>query len=170
MALGQLYDNGMGGLKQSCSQAVLLYKKVCETGPWADSQYGPREGVKEFRRGRESSALTLSLLAALEGYEVAQYNAAWILMRSKGMEEGTVVFSPNAKKNVKMRYETAASLLLSLSSQNAHNAESNVLLGDIFMGGYQVPHNLNRSALFFERAAEAGNALGESVRTLQHMP
>ena len=51
-----------GGLKQSCAQAVMLYKKVCEIGPWTDHSYGPREAVKEFRKGTESSALLLSLL------------------------------------------------------------------------------------------------------------
>jgi SEL1 protein len=160
LALAQLYDNGMGGLKRSCRQAVLRYKKVCEVGPWVDSTHGPREAVREFRRGREGSALTLSLLAALEGYEVAQFNAAWMLMRGKGMEESNVIFSASRKKNTKMRYETAASVLLQLTQQSPGNAESNLLLGDIFMGGYQVSLNLNSSAVYYERAAEGGSVLG----------
>lgn len=160
MALAQLYDNGMGGLKRSCRQAVLRYKKVCEVGPWVDSTHGPREAVREFRKGREGSALTLSLLAALEGYEVAQFNAAWMLMRGKGIEESNVIFSSSGKKNTKMRYETAASVLLQLAQQSPANAESNLLLGDIYMGGYQVSLNLNNSAVFYERAAEGGSVLG----------
>jgi TPR repeat protein len=150
----------MGGLKRSCRQAVLRYKKVCEVGPWVDSTHGPREAVREFRRGREGSALTLSLLAALEGYEVAQFNAAWMLMRGKGMEESNVIFSTSRKKNTKMRYETAASVLLQLTQQSPANAESNLLLGDIFMGGYQVSLNLNSSAVYYERASEGGSVLG----------
>ena len=160
MALAQLYDNGLGGLKQSCAQAVLLYKKVCEIGPWTDHSNGPRESVKEFRKGKESSALILSLLAAMEGYEVAQYNAAWMLMRNKGMEDSDVCFALKMKTNMKIRYETSAALLSSLSLQNPYNSESNILLGDIYMGGYIVPHNLNYSAMHYERAADAGNALG----------
>ena len=160
MALAQLYDNGLGGLKQSCKQAALLYKKVCEIGPWVDEFQGPREAVKEFRKGKESSALTLSLLAAMEGHEVAQFNAAWMLLRNKGMEESNISFSPKMKDNMRIRYETAAGLLNDLTLQQPMNAESNILLGDIYMGGYIVPHNLNSSALHYERAADAGNALG----------
>lgn len=160
MALAQLYDNGLGGLKQSCGQAVLLYKRVAEIGPWVDHSNGPREAVKEFRRGKESSALTISLLAAMEGYEVAQYNAAWMLMRNKGMEESNICFSPKSKIDMRLRHETATALLSFLSMQQPLNAESNVMLGDIYMGGYLVPHNFNYSALHYERAADAGNALG----------
>jgi hypothetical protein len=153
----------MGGLKRSCRQAVLRYKKVCEVGPWVDSAHGPREAVREFRRGREGSALTLSLLAALEGYEVAQFNAAWMLMRGKGMEESDVVFSTSRKKNTKIRYETAASVLLQLTQQSPANAESNLLLGDIYMGGYQGSLDLNSSAVYYERAAEGGSVLGTAL-------
>lgn len=58
MAVAQLYDNGLGGLKQSCDDAVQLYKQVCESGPWVDLN-GPRNVLKEFRKGRESSALMI---------------------------------------------------------------------------------------------------------------
>ena len=138
----------------------MMYKKVCEIGHWVDHQYGPREGVKQFKRGRESSALTLSLLAALEGYEVAQFNAAWMLMRGKAMEEANIAFSVKTKKERKARYETASAVLLSLIQQNTHNAEASILLGDIYMGGYQVPHKSNLSAQLYEAAAEDGNVVG----------
>ena len=96
----------------------------------------------------------------MEGYEVAQFNAAWLLLRDKGMEENNVMFSTKMKENMRLRYETATRLLSSLTIQQPTNSESNVLLGDIYMGGYKVPHNLNLSALHYERAADAGNALG----------
>ena len=163
MALAQLFDNGMGGLKRSCRDAAMMYKKVCEIGHWVDQQYGPREGVKQFKKGRESSALTLSLLAALEGYEVAQFNAAWMLMRGKAMEEANIAFAIKPKKERKARYETASAVLLSLIHQNTHNSEASILLGDIYMGGHQIPHNQNLSAQLYEAAAEEGNVVGRRV-------
>lgn len=141
----------------------MMYKKVCEIGHWVDQQYGPREGVKQFKKGRESSALTLSLLAALEGYEVAQFNAAWMLMRGKAMEEANIAFAIKPKKERKARYETASAVLLSLIHQNTRNSEASILLGDIYMGGHQIPHNQNLSAQLYEAAAEEGNVVGTSV-------
>ncbi len=53
---------------------------MCEVGPWLDEPFGPRQAVRSFLDGREADGAMMLLYAAQEGYEVAQYSAAWVLV------------------------------------------------------------------------------------------
>ena len=89
-AHGHIHGHGQGKDQASiCKVVTKLYKRVAEVGPWLDSPYGPRQAMRELRAGRESEALLMYLLAAGEGYEIPHYNAAWMLIRNKGMSNGS---------------------------------------------------------------------------------
>nr|CAB3265948.1 protein sel-1 homolog 1-like [Phallusia mammillata] len=73
--LAQMHSTGTGVVR-SCRTAVELYKNVCERGRWAgqlDAAYS------QYKAGKINSALSLYLLLAELGYEVAQSNVAYIL-------------------------------------------------------------------------------------------
>uniref|UniRef100_H2YDJ4 Uncharacterized protein n=1 Tax=Ciona savignyi TaxID=51511 RepID=H2YDJ4_CIOSA len=73
--LGRMHSTGVGAVR-SCRTAVELYKNVCERGRWAgyfDSAYSL------YKSGRVNSALSIYMLLAELGYEVAQSNVAHIL-------------------------------------------------------------------------------------------
>jgi len=77
---GQLYEQGFG-TPPNCNRAVLAYKMVAETGNGVNDV---RRGLQYYVEGDYEGALLTYALAAEQGYEVAQTNAAELYRTHKG--------------------------------------------------------------------------------------
>mmetsp|Transcript_31054 Transcript_31054/g.61213 ORF Transcript_31054/g.61213 Transcript_31054/m.61213 type:complete len:662 (+) Transcript_31054:189-2174(+) len=82
----QLWESPSNPFGRDCWKATAAYKAVAEAGAaGADI----RKGVQLFVNGDVDSAMTLFLVAGEEGFEVAQYNAAWVARERKGKIGGS---------------------------------------------------------------------------------
>lgn len=81
--LGQLYEEGVDDFyfPQSCESAAAMYKRAGESGYWIS---GVRYGIDLYKAGLMEHAVTFLAMAAEEGYEIAQANAAYMLEHRMG--------------------------------------------------------------------------------------
>lgn len=77
----EMIEFGEAGLVQSCEQAAKSYKFVAESGPWVE---GIRQAFQLMQGNSYEAAVMMLCMAAEEGYEVAQYDAAWLLESGLG--------------------------------------------------------------------------------------
>lgn len=73
--LAQMHRHGLGTAR-SCTRAVQLFKVVSERGPWISLL---SEAGDLVTAGQADRALLIYARAAEQGYEVAAWNAAWLL-------------------------------------------------------------------------------------------
>ena len=73
--LAQMHFHGVATPK-SCPLADKLYKVVAEKGEWADTI---KQAFVHHTKGQNLKAFIYYAMAAEEGHEIAQYNAAWLL-------------------------------------------------------------------------------------------
>eukprot|EP01041_Mallomonas_annulata_P012546 gene12546-26424_t len=126
--------------KKSCKRAVYMYKRICESGYWSDN--GVREAVREYRAGREFSALLLSLLSADEGINTADKRSILHTAKSK-----TVAVDMLKLVNTSTSSEFGRGL-------------SSLLLGDSYRKGQGCPRNLTAAVVWYENAVQMGDTLG----------
>lgn len=142
IALSNMYEKGIG-VPRSCEKAVLFLKRAVEAGPWNEEA---REAKRQYVERSARSSFYLSLLAADEGYEIGQFNAAWLVMRRK--------FVPPFKAP-----ELPLDLLSKAYLQSDHKATP-LLLGDVYS---RKPYrNTTQAAMFYSVAAERGSAVAMS--------
>ena len=141
LALGSLYDKGIGVTK-SCPKAVEYYKRVCEAAPWVGDE--AREARRMFTEGQRETSFLLSLLAADEGFEVSQFNAAWLLLRH------------HVQRPPPSKYALALSLLKK-SALLTHDKSSLLLIGDLYRRGEY--RNLSMAAEYYMKASKQGSAV-----------
>lgn len=75
--LAQMHNYGWGGVR-SCEAALSGFRAVAERGPWSIEL---NEANRDFNQGNFPSALRKFVSLAAIGYETAQYNAAYILLK-----------------------------------------------------------------------------------------
>ena len=153
VALAHMYENGIG-VTRSWKDAALLYRIACESGPWVDESV--RESMRELRSGRPHIAVLMNLQAALEGYDIAHYNAAWLLLRGGRQAWGRT----GSLYVANHRHEIAMSLLLkAIASTNSASlaGASCFLLGELYHYGHGVNRNLTVAASYYEAAIEKGH-------------
>lgn len=101
-----------------CNFSLVLFRGVVEKGP---DMVLFNEAYSDYRNGDVEVALAKYLFLADQGFEIAQYNAAYILFKSK---------QPHG-------YARALPLFHRAAAQG--NIESRVLEGDIFYYGLGIP-------------------------------
>ena len=142
IALSNMYEKGIG-VSRSCERAVLFLKRAVEAGPWNEEM---RDSKRLYVERSSRSSFYLSLLAADEGYEIGQFNAAWLVMRRK-------YIPPMKAPGLELD-------LLSKAYLQSHEKSAPLLLGDVYS---RRPYkNTTKAALFYSVAAERGSAVAMS--------
>lgn len=144
--LGTIYATGEG-VGRSCNKAVDHLKKVLGShAPWLTEFRG---AYSDYKADRVIQALMRYMWLADLGYELAAYNAAYII-ESHG-EEAAAVFG-NASN------AAAAALGYYGMSADWDHAESVVKVADMHYHGQGTPADLNASMRLYRKAADAGSA------------
>lgn len=86
--LGEMYENGRGGLRKNEAEAVRWYRKAAEQG-YARAQYNLGEMYKNGRGvpRNEAEAVKWYRQAAKQGYAVAQANLDWMYANGRGVKQ-----------------------------------------------------------------------------------
>ncbi|KAJ3158798.1 ERAD-associated protein [Geranomyces michiganensis] len=124
--LGNMYLTGAGMGSPNCHFAVTLFKSVAEKGDWHSPVVHAAQDL--MRAGDVEGAFLHYILAAEQGYEVAQTNAAWMLDR--GMYK---IRKSNLLKRSRDQHETA--LYLWNRAANQGNVDARVKMGDYHFYG-----------------------------------
>ncbi|ODQ55794.1 HCP-like protein [Saitoella complicata NRRL Y-17804] len=138
--LGEMWANGVGR-SRSCDRAVGYYKAVAErveeVGP-----SGFEDGNRALQRGDLAGAIVYYMMAAEQGYEVGQANAAFLLDGDKTMLDPKAFLKTRSLAKVP-KHPRLEKLALTYFSQSAHqsNVDSMIKMGDYFLHGFGLSHN-----------------------------
>lgn len=158
LSLVSIYERHKLQFNVSCMSIVSLYKQISEVGPWLDDNYGPREAVHEYRAYRQDSSLMLSLYASFQGYTVAHFNAAWLMLNKK--KTCKILPSNHIKESLHA--------LELFSKEYVNDSISQILLGDIYSMkqdkstflSNNIQNNYSMAADYYQKAANLGNVQG----------
>ena len=172
--LAKMHASGTG-VPRNCQTAVELYKNVCERGRWS-SQF--ELAYKQYKAGNIDSALTLYLVLAELGYEVAQSNAAYILDQENSklfpnqtFDRALVHWDRAAEqgysmarlklgdyhyygKGTEVDYEIAASHY-KIATEQSSNAQAMFNLGYMHEQGLGMKRDIHLAKRHYDMAAEA---------------
>ncbi|BFZ63987.1 ERAD-associated protein [Saitoella coloradoensis] len=138
--LGEMWANGVGRAR-SCERAVGYYKAVAErveeVGP-----SGFEDGNRALQGGDLAGAIVYYMMAAEQGYEVGQANAAFLLDGDKTMLDPKAFLKTRSLTKVP-KHPRLEKLALTYFSQSAHqsNVDSMVKMGDYFLHGFGLSPN-----------------------------
>jgi SEL1 protein len=129
--LGNLYNVGYPGSPPNCKNALGYMKTFVEKARWYDMNI--RNASSEIQKGHYSSALVHFMIAAERGYEIAQFNSAYLL---------DTLTIPKHPKNI-FHFQNDFNpynfaIVLYLRSANQGHVDSRVRVGDYFYYGYGV--------------------------------
>lgn len=128
--VGRLYVAGFVR-SPKCEAAASWLKTVAERGPW-EKQLA--EAYYKFEAGDSVGARLLYAKLAHAGYEIAQSNAAWLLMR----------LDPRA--------HAQRALVLYSQAAKQGNAEAKVKLGDMYFYGIGAPTDYETAVDYYQAA------------------
>ena len=139
IVLSNMYEKGIG-VPRSCENAVIFLKRAIEAGPWNEEV---RESKRQYIERNPRLSFLLSLLAADEGYEVGQFNGAWLTLRKK--------YAPP--------YKTCSTSLdlLSRAYLQSNDKMVTLLLGDAY--ATKSSRNMTLAAYFYMKASDDGSAV-----------
>ncbi|KAJ3164678.1 ERAD-associated protein [Geranomyces variabilis] len=129
--LGNMYLSGAGMGSPNCHFAVTLFKSVAEKGDWQAPVVHAAQDL--MRAGDVEGAFLHYLLAAEQGYEVAQTNAAWMLDRGIYKIRKSNLLDRSQHSSGDDQHETA--LYLWNRAANQGNVDARVKMGDYHFYG-----------------------------------
>ncbi|KAJ3178057.1 ERAD-associated protein [Geranomyces variabilis] len=129
--LGNMYLSGAGMGSPNCHFAVTLFKSVAEKGDWHAPVVHAAQDL--MRAGDVEGAFLHYLLAAEQGYEVAQTNAAWMLDRGIYKLRKSNLLDRSQHSSGDDQHETA--LYLWNRAANQGNVDARVKMGDYHFYG-----------------------------------
>ena len=134
--LAELNDKGVDR-ERNCGLATLYYKVVAERAEVLHSSFN--EANSAYERGDYERALIPMLMAAEQGYENAQANAAHLLDRKTSMIKvaGVPLLSspPLTSQQSKLLNNPALALAYYTRSARQTNVDSLVKMGDYYLAG-----------------------------------
>ncbi|XP_076824159.1 protein sel-1 homolog 1-like isoform X1 [Clavelina lepadiformis] len=172
--LAKMHASGTGVVR-TCRTAVELYKNVCERGRWSLMF---EQAYSQYKAGHADSALTVYLLLAELGYEVAQSNVAYILDQGQSLilpnqtytrallhwERAATQGYPIARiklgdyhyygKGTDVDYEIAASHY-KVATEQDKNAQAMFNLGYMHEQGLGMKRDIHLAKRHYDMAAEA---------------
>ncbi|KAJ1547289.1 ERAD-associated protein [Nowakowskiella sp. JEL0078] len=149
--LGRLVLEGYGDSTKRCLTALTNFKTLVEHGNWNDPVI--HDAHKDFKKGDIEGSLIQYLMAAEQGYDVAQLNAAWLIDSGHYKpKSGESIFHPNTSL-----YEVALNLWNRAANQNA-NVDARVKMGNYFFYGLGTSRFLSTT----ENGTEVEQAKGKS--------
>jgi SEL1 protein len=148
--LAELSYEGIGRDK-SCTMAAMYYKIVSEKAEAILSSF--REANEAFESGDTETALVAFMLAAEQGFEVAQANVAYLL------DQAIPRFSlpslvPIMKQKGSIPADSSLALLYWTRSAKQSNIDSLVKMGDYYLEGHGTYPDREKAAACYQAAAE----------------
>lgn len=153
--LAEISNQGIGR-ERSCSTACLYYKMVAEKAEPLHSMF--LEANDAYEAGDVDMALLGYMLAAEQGYEVAQANVAYLLDRPQHRP----LFSFITRRASSILHDSALALVYWTRSARQANIDSMVKMGDYYL--YGTGTDLDR-----EKAAACYTAAAETLQSAQAM-
>ena len=148
-------DNGGIGRDRSCGMAAAEYKIVAER---AEEVHSPlAEANQAYEDGDLETALVLYMMAAEQGYEVAQANVAYLLDEQKSrlplpsLLPGRRLLPPPPASRLR---DPRLALIYWTRSAKQSNVDSMVKMGDYYLAGLGTDADHEKAATCYQSAAE----------------
>ncbi len=148
--LADMSDQGIG-MGRSCGTTTAYYKIVAEKAepihsPFLEANLAYDDGDKEL-------ALIDFMMAAEQGYEVAQANVAYLLDGNKSRLSLHRLL-PWSKEIPSLLQNAALALVYWTRSAKQKNIDSMVKMGDYYLGGFGTSVDHEKAATCYQSAAE----------------
>lgn len=137
--------------KRSCATAVSFYKSVVEKAASFVSTLN--DASEAYENGDRELALVEFMMAAEQGYEVGQVNAAYLLDRQKAMIKLPTIPANNHQKWTLLDNDALA-LLYWTRSAKQNNIDSLVKMGDYYLDGIGTSQDWEKAATCYSAAAD----------------
>eukprot|EP01083_Nonionella_stella_P005011 14609_1 len=157
---GYMHLNGLATAK-SCKMAVELFKMAAERTVIAKQLSIARS---YYLDSDYDTAYYLYSKLAIQGFEVAQSNAGWLLRRNL-VSQDLFYSSLDTNKTVGELSRKSAFKYFEWSAQT--NADSQRIVGDYYFYNYSLDSNMNRydeAGMYYEMSAE--NILGNNAQSM----
>ncbi|KAF2707259.1 HCP-like protein [Pleomassaria siparia CBS 279.74] len=148
--LAELSHSGIGRTK-SCSVASAYYKIVAEKAEIVSTSFA--EANEAYTNGDLETALVAYMMAAEQGFEVAQANVAYLLDQAKPRFNFNSLV-PFVKQKATLAGDAWLALIYWTRSAEQKNIDSMVKLGDYYLNGLGTAANQEKAAACYQAAAE----------------
>ena len=163
--LAEINDNGVGR-DRSCGLATASYKVVAEKTEALHSSF--EEANRAYEDGDKETALVGYMMAAEQGYEVAQANVAFMLDEQKSIFNLDALI-PWKKKTASLFHNAALALIYWTRSAKQSNIDSMVKMGDYYLGGYGVERDMEKAATCYQTAQEMQQSGQQSAQAMWNL-
>lgn len=148
--LGEMANYGIVE-KSSCPTAVSFYKAVAERAePFVSTLH---EAGAAYENGDHELALLGFMIAAEQGYEVGQANAAYILDHQKSMIKLPTISTASESRSSLLHNDGLALLYWTRSAKQS-NIDSLVKMGDYYLDGIGTNQDRGKAATCYSAAAD----------------
>lgn len=148
--LAEMASMGLGE-ERLCSTALAYYKSVAEKAdPFTSSL---TEANEVYHAGDRELALIEYMMAAEQGYEVGQSNAAYLVDNQKSMLELPALHSSH-QSNSSILHNDNLALLYWTRSAKQSNIDSLVKMGDYYLDGIGTEPDADKAAACYTAASD----------------
>ncbi|KAI9853097.1 MAG: ERAD-associated protein [Thelocarpon superellum] len=148
--LAEMADQGIGR-DRSCGMATTYYKIVAERAEAIHSAFTMANAAHQD--GDIETALVLYMMAAEQGYEAGQANAAWLLDEQKSRLPLDSIL-PHRRSPPSRLGNAALALIYWTRSAKQSNIDSMVKMGDYYLGGIGTEPDDQKAAACYQAAAD----------------
>lgn len=156
--LAELYDQGVGR-ERSCSFATQYYKAVAERAEPIHSSF--TEANQALAAGDLELALVEYMMAAEQGYKVAQVNVAYLLDQEKSnLQVPAIMHSvlPFKKTRNSILQNAALGLIYWTRSAKQHDIDAMVKMGDYYLKGIGAEVDMEKAAACYTAASDTSQS------------
>jgi SEL1 protein len=150
--LGVMFSNGYGGVRASCSTAIVYFRKILELSLLKTAS---NTAYKYYTKGIYDKALILYELAADQGDVLAQMNVAWLY--EMGIGAYNLVSKELSMDKAKEEFHKRA-LEFYIRAAEQESPEAHLKVGDYYYYGWAGPANLALAADYYREASDLQNA------------
>lgn len=148
--LGEMANFGIVE-KRSCATAVNFYKSVVEKGASFVSTLN--QASETYENGDVELAMIGFMMAAEQGFEVGQVNAAYLLDHQKSMIKLPTIAAPAHRRSALLD-DDALALLYWTRSAKQNNIDALVKMGDYYFEGIGTHRDWDKAATCYSAAAD----------------
>lgn len=156
--LGELLNQGIGR-ERNCAHATAYYKSVAEKAEPLVSSFA--EANEAFANGDSETAIVDYMMAAEQGYEKGQANAAFLLDQEKSMLSLTWLRrllskadSFSTRSGLSFLDNAALALIFWTRAAKQGNVDSLVKMGDYYLNGIGTDKDMEKAAACYTAASE----------------
>ncbi|KMP07440.1 ERAD-associated protein [Coccidioides immitis] len=149
--LAEIAERGIGK-ERHCGMATGYYKMVAERVEEIHSSFA--EANEAYKSGDKETALVLSMMAAEQGYEIAQANVAWLLDERRSVLSLDPILPWSTDRRPSILRNAALALIYWTRSAKQANIDSLVKMGDYYFYGNGAPQDFRKASSCYHSAAE----------------